>query len=86
MLLYFILGIIFVSVVLPVIENLLSCMSAWSEYVNYVFALKIYKIKEKLGVNVQIEENKNSKSPMGFQQTNCIGFEIPKEDIEEGEQ
>ncbi len=45
MLLYFILGAIFVSVVLPIIENLLSCLSSWSEYISYVFALKVYKIK-----------------------------------------
>ena len=41
---------------------------------TYVFALKVFKIKEKLGVDNKKEE----KVQMGFQ-TNCIGYEIPSE-------
>ena len=48
MLLYFILGCLFVLICIPVIEDLLSIFSAWVEYIVYLFALKVYKIKQQL--------------------------------------
>jgi len=51
MLLYFILGIVFIAIGLPLIEAFTSVLSAWSEYVVYIFAFKVYVLKEKMGTN-----------------------------------
>ena len=48
MLLYFILGILFISIGIPLIENLMSIVSAFVEYIVYVYAFKIYKIKKQM--------------------------------------
>ena len=85
MLLYFILGAIFVSVVLPIIENLLSCLSSWSEYISYVFALKVYKIKQQINNGEDSKQVEEEKTPMGFQ-TQAVGYYIPGQNQEQEEE
>ena len=63
--LYFILGILLVSLGLPVLEALSSIVSSWSEYVVYSFAFKIYKVKKEMGLNNE-EEEEEEKQILGF--------------------
>lgn len=49
MLLYFILGIIFVTIVLPIIDNLVSIITSYTEYITYIIAAKVYHIQKELG-------------------------------------
>lgn len=86
MLLYFILGIVFIYIFIPVIDNLLTIFSTWAEYISYKFAAKVYKIKQQLNITEDQEEEKSN--PIGFA-TDCIGFqtEDPVEiEQEEGEE
>ncbi len=76
MLLYFILGILFISIGIPLIENLMSIVSAFVEYVVYVYAFKIYKIKKQMNEKGQ---EKQTKYPMGFQ-TSVVGYELEEDD------
>lgn len=46
MLLYFILGIVFIYIFIPIIDNLLTIFSTWTEYISYKLAAKVYKIKQ----------------------------------------
>ena len=75
MLLYFILGIIFISFIVPLIENLLTIIATVTQYISYIYAAKIYKIKQQLGLTEQQEQKKN---PIGFQ-TSAIGFSCQQE-------
>ncbi len=45
MLLYFILGILFISIGIPILENIESIISAFSEYIVYYFAYRVYQLK-----------------------------------------
>ena len=79
-LLYFISGIIFISLIIPLIENIVSILSTITEYVTYIYAAKIFKIKQQLNLD-QEEQHKN---PIGFQ-TEAIGFYHSQEQTEEEE-
>lgn len=82
MLLYFILGILFISLGIPILDALSSIVSAWSQYVVYFFAFKIYSIKQKMGLNQ--EEEDQEKQILGF--TAAIGDQIiPEQDYEQEE-
>lgn len=79
MLLYFILGIIFISICVPLLQSLASIFSAIGQYVVYIFAFKIYKIKKEMNIEEQEEEQANQ---IGFA-TSVVGAEIPVEYEEE---
>ena len=80
MLLYFILGILFISLGIPILDALSSVVSAWSQYVVYIFAFKIYTIKQKMGLNQDEEEEKETRI-LGF--TSAIGDQIPGQDFDQ---
>lgn len=71
MLLYFIFGIVFIYIFIPIIDNLLTIFSTWTEYISYKFAAKVYKIKQEL--NIQDDSDEDKSNPIGFA-TDCIGF------------
>lgn len=48
MLLYFILGILFVSLGIPLLENIDTIISTFVEYIVYILAYKIVKLKKKI--------------------------------------
>lgn len=79
MLLYFILGILFISLGIPILDALSSVISAWSQYVVYTFAFKIFNIKQKMGLD-QDEEQEETKI-LGF--TSAIGDQIPGQDFDQ---
>lgn len=81
MLLYFTLGILLISLGIPILENLSSIIQAWSQYIVYIFAFKIYTIKQKM--NIKDDEQEQTKV-LGF--TSAIGTEIPSEEYFEQEQ
>ena len=68
MLVYFILGVLLTTVFIPIVDNINSIISAFVEYVVYIFAFKIYAIKQKMNISDK-EDNHN---PIGFQ-TDAIG-------------
>ena len=76
MLLYFILGVVFIYIFIPIIDNLLTVFSTFTEYLCYKFALKIYEIKKELNITDE-EEDEKSSNPIGFS-TECIGFQMEK--------
>ena len=80
MLLYFILGILFISLGIPILDALSSVVSAWSQYVVYIFAFKIYTIKQKMGLDQDEEEEKETRI-LGF--TSAIGDQIPGQDFDQ---
>lgn len=73
MLLYFILGIVFIYIFIPIIDNLLTIFSTWTEYISYKLAAKVYKIKQQLNISNEQEEEKSN--PIGFT-TDCVGFQV----------
>lgn len=79
MLLYFILGILLISLGIPILDALSSIVSAWSQYVVYSFAFKIYGIKQKMGLD-QDDEQEETKI-LGF--TSVIGDQIPGQDLDQ---
>lgn len=82
MLLYFMLGIIFITLGYPLIENVSSIFQAITQYIVYKYALKIYKIKKEMGQDSQIEVQKEDNHiPIGFRSTvEAIGYELPSEE------
>ena len=74
MLLYFILGIVFIYIFIPIVDNLLTIFSTWAEYISYKFAAKVYKIKQQL--NVSNEQEEEESNPIGFATTDCVGFQV----------
>lgn len=66
MLLYFILGILFISLGFPIIEALSSIISAWSEYIVYIFAFKVYNIKIQMGSKEEGETENEETQAIGF--------------------
>lgn len=72
---YFILGILFIIIINPILENLVAIVSAWAEYKIYTFALKVYQIKKEMGLDEGEEEQPSKKIPMGFH-TDVVGYEI----------
>lgn len=61
---YFILGILFVSFILPLLEQLLAIISALCDFIVYKYAFKVYKIKKDMGLDEQQQD----------QDLNIIGF------------
>lgn len=80
MLLYFILGILFISLGIPVLDALSSIVSAWSQYIVYTYAFKIYSIKQKMGLDQEDQEEEGTKI-LGF--TSAIGDEVPGQDLDQ---
>ncbi len=74
MLLYFILGILFISIGIPLIDNLMSILSTHTELIAYKVAFKIYKIKKEMKIDDDDQEEQK-KHPMGFQ-TSVVGYDI----------
>lgn len=72
MLLYFILGIVFIYIFIPIIDNLLGIFATWSEYMSFKFAAKCIKLKKEYGIEVEKEEDQQS-NPIGFIYTDAIG-------------
>lgn len=87
MLLYFVLGALFVMVGVPLLQSLASIISGFSEYVIYTLALKVYLIKKQMNFEDEEEEQESHKIPMGFQ-TEVIGtyIEDPEQEEQEEEQ
>ena len=81
MLLYFLLGILFISLGIPILDAISSIVSAWSQYIVYLFAFKIYNIKKQMGSYEDEEEGETQV--MGF--TAAIGDSIPSEEYEQEE-
>ena len=79
MLLYFILGILFISLGIPVLDALSSIVSAWSQYIVYTYAFKIYSIKQKMGLDE--EQDQQETKILGF--TSAIGDEVPGQDLDQ---
>lgn len=82
MLLYFVLGALFMLIGVPLLQSLVSIVSAWSESIVYKFALKVYKIKEKMNFEDEEDQENSKKIPMGFQ-TEVIGTVIEDPEYEE---
>lgn len=85
MLLYFILGALFIYLGLPLMQNFLSIVQAWTQLRVYKFAAKVYQIKKQLNIIDQQDEEKDSH-PIGFVCTQAIGQQIENEEIVEEEE
>ena len=79
MLLYFILGILLVSLGIPILDALSSIVSAWSQYIVYSFAYKIYDLKQKMGLDQ--EDDQEDTKILGF--TAAVGEQIPGQELEQ---
>ena len=87
MLLYFILGIIFIYIAIPIIDSFLTIISTWAEYQNYKIAVKCIQLKKKYGIEVVDEQQQEQQSnPIGFIYTEAIGESTPPDSIQEEEQ
>lgn len=84
MLLYFILGALFVYLGLPLMENFLSIVQAWTELRVYKFAAKVYQIKKQL--HIEDQQDEDNSHPIGFVYTDAIGQQIESEEIIEEEE
>ena len=82
MLLYFILGIIFIAIGIPFLEAITSILTAWSEYVVYIFAFKVYLLKEKMGIDKE-KKQQEEQFQFGFQQSPVIEIERQQEEEED---
>lgn len=76
MLIYFILGMCFISIIEPLITFFQSWLQILIQHITYTYAYKIYKIKDLM------KDQEEQKFPMGFH-TQAVGFEIPNEIKEE---
>ena len=86
MLLYFILGIVFIYIVIPLIDSLLAIISTWAEYQNYKIAVKCIKIKKQYGIQVSQEQDQSPSNPIGFTYTEAVGIPVQTEEFQEEEQ
>ena len=77
MLLYFILGVLLISIGLPLLQAFASIISSWAQYMVYFFAFKIYKLKQIMGIQDQ-EDDKETKI-IGF--TEAIGTEVQNQEF-----
>ena len=82
MLFYFILGVAFISIGIPLFEGISSFIQSYFEYLVYERAIKIYKIKKEIGL-VQEEEEEEENNPIGF--TYAIGQEIQNTEEEDSD-
>lgn len=85
MLFYFILGALFMTVGVPLLQIIVSIVTAWSELVVYKLAFKVYELKRQMEVDDQ-DQQEEKKFPMGFQTTDAIGAVIENPDYEEQEE
>ena len=84
---YFILGILFSYLVLPLIQNIISIANIKTQEYSYIVSERVAKIQkniQSLNLEEQQEEDPD-KLPFGFQSTSAVGFEIDNEQIQEGE-
>lgn len=65
MLFYFLLGILLISLGVPILDNITSIFSAITQYIVYSFAFKIYKVKKQMGIS-QEQQQEESKQLIGF--------------------
>lgn len=70
--LFFILGMFFILLVIPIIDNLMVLLTNYVSLILQKTAKKIYDIKKEIGEDLK---NSEESSPIGFQ-TECIGYEI----------
>lgn len=82
MLFYFILGMLFISIIIPLCTFFQSFLDILIQYITYLYAYKINEIKKKMNDEKE-EEEQETKNPMGFY-TQAIGFQ--KNDQEQYEQ
>lgn len=75
MLFYFILGILFVSIALPITTFFSSWLDVITQYITYKYAYKIYQIKT-LMTEKEEEQDQTGKIPMGFH-TDLVGIKLP---------
>ena len=80
MLLYFILGIIFISIIIPLLENLESLLSSYTEYLVYIIAYKITLLKTKIKAQQLKIQEEEDQFEIGFHHTEAKGFEIKNND------
>lgn len=66
MLFYFLLGILLISLGIPILDNLTSILSAVTQYIVYSFAFKIYKVKKQMGIDQNQKQQEESKQLIGF--------------------
>lgn len=76
MLFYFILGILFVSIALPITTFFSSWLDVITQYITYKYAYKIYKIKILMTEKEEEDQDQKGKIPMGFH-TDLIGVKLP---------
>ena len=79
---YFILGVLFTLIGMPIIDFFTTWLANQSELHSYKIAKKIHNIQNSMASqeNEQIVEQKE-KIPMGFA-TSCIGFEVNNQEEE----
>ena len=58
---YFILGILFIFIVLPFLQGVSAIIAQEAEYIQTVIAAKTYKIKKQLGDEQQEEQQEPDK-------------------------
>lgn len=66
MLFYFLLGILLISLGIPILDNITSILSAVTQYIVYSFAFKIYKVKKQMGIDQNQKQQEESKQLIGF--------------------
>ena len=71
---YFILGVFFISFVIPVLNQLMSIIESLSEWVVYTIAFKIYRIKKQ--INIEDKDKEEDEKEIGFQINNVQEQEI----------
>lgn len=69
----FFLGILFVLLGIPAIENFTTWLESKTSLSTYKIAKDIYKIKREIGQECQEEKQNNE---IGFH-TQCVGYDIP---------
>lgn len=71
---YFILGVFFISFVIPVLNQIMSILESLSEWVVYTIAFKIYQIKKQM--NIEDKDKEEDVNVIGFQINNVQEQEI----------
>ena len=81
---YFLYGILFCYLGIPLLEGLLSFFQTFFEWLNSIFLKKIQKNNctiQKMADEMQKEGDESS-----LYSTNCIGFAMSEEDYEEDDE
>ena len=63
---YFLLGILLISLGIPILDNITSILSAITQYIVYSFAFKIYKVKKQMGIDQDQKQQQEDKQLIGF--------------------